>query len=182
MRDAVMALDQVRRCDVKDEVGYRELFGIRDVSVPLLHAALKGNQAEGSTIIGEHYRRTGDAVGVTNDLTLLIRDLLVLKAGGKPECSEAALEERATLAGEVEERQLVNVIRVLWDLKGRIKAFDTDQRAAMEMAFVLIAEALRSKQQAGNGVQAHAVALQKAEEPRLSLQAVKAMLGAVASG
>lgn len=177
MRDAVMALDQVRRTGVTDEEGFRELFGIKDVSVELLRAAIDGNQATGSQIIGDQYRRTGDAAGMTNDLTLLIRDLLVLKAGGKPECSEAALEAREALLELVDERQLVRVIQVLWELKARIRAFDTDQRAAMEMAFVLIAEAFRSKGQVSQmpsvGSQGPAVATQ---EQRLNLSQVAAIL------
>lgn len=174
MRDAVMALDQVRRTGVTDEEGFRELFGIRDVSVPLLEAALEGDQPTGSQIIGEHYRRTGDAVGVTNDLTMLVRDLLVVKGGGTPECSEANLEARKALAEKVDERQLVRVIQVLWELKARIKAFDSDQRAAMEMAFVLIAEAFRAKapvQQMGTTVTVNAT-----QEARLSIDQIRARL------
>jgi len=36
----------------------------------------------------------------------------------------------------------VTVIRVLWDLKARVRNVDLDQRTAMEMAFVLISASL----------------------------------------
>lgn len=178
MRDAVMSLDQARRVGVQNAEEWRELFGIRDVSVPLLRAAIRGQQNVGSEIIGEQYRRTGDAQGMTNDVTLLVRDLLVIKAGGKPECSEASLVERTELASTVDERQLVRVIQVLWELRSRLRAFDSDQRTAMEMAFVLIAESFRARVQSQNG----AVPVVSYEEKPLSLQDVRAFLAPQRAG
>jgi DNA polymerase III gamma/tau subunit len=146
MRDAVMLLDQITRIGIKDAEGFREQFGIKDVSEELFRAALKGDLAEGSRIIGEQYRSTGDVTEMVTHLTLLVRDLLVIRGGGAPDQMKEKIEARRPLASEVEDPMLVRVIGVLWDLRARVRGFDTDQRAAMEMAFVLVAEALRVKE------------------------------------
>lgn len=146
MRDAVMLLDQVHRVGISDEDAFRELFGLDDVSETLIEAALAGDMAKGSQTIGEQYKRTGDATQMTNDLVLLVRDLLVIRSGGTPETTKTKLESRTELAKQVDTPQLTAAIRVLWELKARTRAFETDQRAAMEMGFVLVSEALRGRQ------------------------------------
>lgn len=176
MRDAVMLLDQVSRAGVWDEEGFNELYGIRDVSESLFTAALTGDIAEGSRLIGQQYARTGDAAEMTNQLILLIRDLLVLRAGGVPEQTEAKIESRRALADRVESQALVRVIGVLWELRARVKSFEQDQRASMEMAFVLVSEALATRdrvQRVAAAPQAVAVA---PESRTLDLDQVKQLL------
>jgi DNA polymerase-3 subunit gamma/tau len=144
MRDAVMLLDQVSTIGITDVAGYRELFGIRDVSFPLLRAALDGDHAGGIGIIEDYFLNTGDASGMVNDLVLLVKDLLVIQSGGDPkQSSDVDPEERKELARAMDPVRLVGVIKVLWDLKGRVRAVDNDQRAAMHMAYALISDALQ---------------------------------------
>lgn len=156
MRDSVMTLDQCSRVGVSTSSGFRELLGIHSVAVPLFEAALTANYAAGSGIIEEHFMAAGDATDMTKDLTLLVRDLLVLRSGGSLiHLSEASAAERGKLAVRTPVDRLVTVIRTLWDLPARTKHVD-DHRAAMEMAFVLIVEALADKsampnQHNGNG-------------------------------
>jgi DNA polymerase-3 subunit gamma/tau len=148
LRDAVMTLGQIDLMGIQTVDGYNELQGVSDVSEDLLKAAIRGDLIGGSRIIEQQFRRTGDAVEMTSQLVLLVRDLLILKAGGTPDASKEQIDSRKLLAGEVDQIALTRTIAVLWDLRNRVKALDFDQRASMEMAFVLITEALKTRAQA----------------------------------
>lgn len=137
MRDAVMLLDQVSRVGIKDLAGFHELFGIKNVALPLFTAALEGNHTAGTEIIEDYFYRVGDASGMVADLVTLVKDLLVMKSGGL-----IPTPEGEALAQRVDTGHLVGVIKVLWDLKVRTRNADNDQRASMEMAFALISDVL----------------------------------------
>lgn len=145
MRDAVMLLDQVSRVDVRDVEGFRELFSIRDTAPELFMAAMDRDVVRGTDIIEEHFYRVGDPYALVNDIVLLTRDLFVVRAGGTPRvASQEELEVRERLAERVDEDHLASVMRVLWELRSRMRSPD-DQRAAVEMAFVLVMEALHDR-------------------------------------
>lgn len=144
MRDAVMLLDQISRVGVRDVADFRSLFGIRDVADSLLEAAIAGDHVRGSEVIEEHFHRVGDASSMVNDLTMLVTDLLVVRSGGRSRRPTAEERDaREALSRRVTTEKLVAVIRVLWDLRGRTRMLDWDQRAAMEMAFVMMTDAIR---------------------------------------
>jgi DNA polymerase-3 subunit gamma/tau len=154
MRDAIMTFDQCSRVGIKDVDGFHELFGIEDVAVPLFRAALTGDHTGGTELIDDYFHRVGDAQGLVNDLVGLVRDLLILVAGGAPTvASEAALADRVALAEQVTLDRLVKTVMVLWDLKSRTRAVDNDHRAQMEMAFVLISDALKTGASAAEPIQ-----------------------------
>lgn len=154
LRDAVMTLGQIDLMGIQTVEAFNELQGVSDVSHELLKAAVRSDLVAGSRLIEQQFRRTGDAVEMTSQLVLLVRDLLILKAGGAPDISKELMEERRLLASEIESLALTRVIAVLWDLRVRVKALEFDQRASMEMAFVLITEALKSRAQAPAPAQA----------------------------
>lgn len=146
MRDAVMTLDQVAVVGIKSVDAFREMFGIRDVSVSLFSAAMDGRLADGYGLIDEQFYRTGDAAGLVADLIRLVRDLLVVKAGGALDgYSEEAVVEREALVDRLEVGQLVGAARVLWDLKERTRAVSDDQRSSMDLAYALLAEQVSGK-------------------------------------
>lgn len=147
LRDAVMVFDQVTRIGVSTASQFREFYGIQDYSVPLMWAALRGDFAEGARLIREHFSRTGEAAGMVTDLSRLVTDLLVIKSEGRPaDRSDADLEERVDMSQGVSTEALVTVCEVLWDLKGRTRATENDQRSSMDMAFALIANTVRPVQ------------------------------------
>lgn len=144
LRDAVMLLDQVTRVGVSTASGFREFFGIQDYSLPLMWSALRGDYAEGHRLVSDHFSRTGEAAGMVSDLSRLVTDLLSIKCGGTPPgFSEEALAERVEMSQAVTSEALVRVIEILWDLRQRTRATENDQRSAMEMAFALVANAVR---------------------------------------
>lgn len=147
MRDAVMALGQADLMGIQTVEAYNELHGVSDVSHELFKAAVHGDLVKGSSLIEQQYRNTGEILGMVDQFTLLVRDLLIIKAGGVPEIGKETYQSRQQLASEVDTNSLTRVVAVLWDLRGRVKSFEFDQRAAMEMAFVLIMETLKPKVQ-----------------------------------
>lgn len=167
MRDAVMALDQCRRIGITNAAQYLELFGTKDSSEDILRAAALGDYPKGHALIAEQYRRTGDAFTFASGMTALVRDLLILRAGGTPDTDQSRLAVRQELAGMLDQRALVRTTTVLWELQSRLSHFQTDHRAAMEMSFVLIAEAISGKTAKPAAVQAPS---------SMSLDAMKASL------
>ncbi len=157
MRDAVMLFDQVTRVGVSTAEEFMELFGLRDYSIPLMWCAIRGDHAEGYRLIGEHFARTGEASGMVSDLSQLVAELLVIKSDGQPRVgSEAAMAERVEMAGAVSTSRLVKAVEVLWELRGRTRATENDQRSNMELGFALIANAMRDL-------------VHQAEEPRQTI-------------
>lgn len=144
LRDAVMIFDQVTRVGVSTASGFRDFFGIRDYSLPIMWSALRGDHAEGYRLVTEHFSRTGEAAAMVADLSRLVSELLVIKSEGRPpNHAEDALEERVEMAQAVSTDTLVRVCEILWELRSRTRASENDQRSSMEMGFALIAQAAR---------------------------------------
>jgi DNA polymerase-3 subunit gamma/tau len=144
LRDAVMLLDQVSRVEgVTTGEDFRDFFGVKDYSLPMLWAALRGDHAEGYRLVAENFSRTGEAAGMVADLSRLVSDLLVIKSQGRPDYPEEALAERAELAQAVSAEALVQVIEILWELRSRTRTTENDHRSSMEMGFALIARLLQ---------------------------------------
>ena len=73
---------------------------------------------------------------MVRDLIDLVIDLVIAKQGEGRRPGLGELAERVSLA------RLSQVAHMLWELKARTRAVDNDQRATMELAFVLITSAL----------------------------------------
>lgn len=169
MRDAVMLLDQVSRVEVSTLKGFRELFGITDTSLAIFESALAATHHRGAALIEEHFFTSGDASALVNDLVSLVRDLLIVRAGGAlTNYSEADIDERNRLAQQVGVDRLVSVIKVLWDLKNRVRAVDNDQRSAMHMAYILISEAVSPTVPTQSSVMA-------GPDPKMTLEQMRSM-------
>jgi DNA polymerase-3 subunit gamma/tau len=144
LRDGLMVLDQVTKAGVRDAAEFRDFFGIQDYSLPLLWSALTGNHAEGLRLVDEHFARTGEAAGMVSSLSRLVSELLIIKSEGRPKhYTESALADRVELARALSVEALVRVTEILWDLRTRTRATENDQRSTMELAFTLIAHAVK---------------------------------------
>lgn len=144
LRDALMLLDQVSRVGIATAEEFRDFFGERNYSVPLLWAAVRGDHATGYALVADHFSRTGEAHRMVSDLSQAVTSLLILKSGGVlRDLPEDAMVERVELASTVSSEALVRVSEILWELKSRTRLNDSDQRGSMEMAFALIANFLQ---------------------------------------
>ena len=144
MRDAVMTLDQCSRVSIGDVEGFHDLFGIQDIAVPILSASMEGKYGEGARLIDDYFYRVGDASGMVRDLASLVAGLFSMKQDFPPVqvANPKAIAERKALAAKAPSGPLAQVARVLWELGSRTRAVDNDQRASMELAFVLITSVL----------------------------------------
>jgi DNA polymerase-3 subunit gamma/tau len=151
MRDAVMMLDQVSRVGVSDVIGLYELLGIRDFAPTLIEQAVQGDLRGVLHTVEESFQHSGDAGGLTADITAIITRTIACKAGGPvniPNPDTAAKVE--ALAKKCSIPALVATMKVLWELKLRTRHSDPDQRTAMELAAVLITDSLSGIGKASN--------------------------------
>ena len=141
MRDAVMTLDQVSRVGIRTEAGLLKLLGEQDVAPHILMSLANGMGAgDALSMVDQVMSRTGDAHSLSGDIVKVLRDVLVLQSGGDIHRQGESLEVRTKLA-KIPTRNVIDSIRVLWDLKTKTKASD-DPRSNLDMAIVLVSEAL----------------------------------------
>lgn len=147
LRDALMLLDQTRRMQITEAEEFLTTFGIADVSVPIILAAMRGDHAVLNSLVNDTYARTGQVGSMVTDLSRTIADLLSLKSGGilqRRTASEVA--ERSQIADALSTQTLVEAASVMWALAPRIKGQDpvtalgTVQIAAVMLSTVLSAQ------------------------------------------
>lgn len=180
LRDAVLSLEQIRAAGITTVQGHNELFRTHDVALPFLQAAVSQDHSTGLSLITAHYYGSGDLNNLTDDLVSLIRDLLILKSGGNPQCQQALLKSRIVLSELVEIRQLSAAMSALWDLKGRQRHPDMDQLSLMSMCFVLLSSVFTPQDQPHIPQKAQNGSV-PTQEAALSMDALRALLSPVAA-
>jgi DNA polymerase-3 subunit gamma/tau len=145
LREAVMQLDQVCRIGMKTAEQYLGMLGEIDYAPHLLLALREGGLVQAYQLVDEAMSKSGDASLVVSGLSTLVRDLLILQAGGSVKFQGEALEVRRKLAASLSGVELFSVARVLWDFKTRVRVTD-DPRSSLELAVVMLAESLSSPQ------------------------------------
>jgi DNA polymerase-3 subunit gamma/tau len=141
LREAIMHLDQASLIGVSTGAEYREAFGVVDVAGDIIRGALNGDKHTVMLLAGDAVARTGDANYLISDLLELLRDLVILKAGGIPPCLPAQLDERKSLAYAADSAGLIGALRVLWASRDKVRT-DTDQLTAAQVTCALVADAL----------------------------------------
>lgn len=173
-RDAVKNLDFVVRAGIRSEEDYASFFGKSDMGPVLLAALLKGDRAVLFDVLEEALRQTRDARVVTDELARTISDIFVLQAGGEVHRSTQAVARREKLAKAVSGDDLLEAVRVLWDLKTKIRHSD-DPRTFLSMALVIMTDKFSSsrKPELKSAPEASVEVVSKEEAPRpLSLSEI----------
>lgn len=140
LRDAIMLLDQLSQVGITTLEAYLEFVGDTDPAPRILKALLGGDVTGAWAIVDDAVSRTGSASEVASSLGSLCRDLLVIHAGGDCRKTGGRLAARIELAKRLDAGQVFQVVRVLWDLKTKIRP--DDQAVGLELAVALIREAL----------------------------------------
>jgi len=138
MRNAVMLLEQASAVGISTVEDWRQLHGQHDFAPSLLSAAAAGDHLAMFTQLSEVLSWTADYGWVTRQLVTCLRDLLVLHSGGATSAQGSALAARRSLATQLGAAQVVDAMRVLWDLQVKVRM--EDRRAALELALVMVAE------------------------------------------
>jgi DNA polymerase III subunit gamma/tau len=139
LRNAIMLLDQAHSADIRTLDAYADVMGYGDYAPQLASALAVGELAAAYDIVDLAVSRTGDPTTVANALAAVYKDILILRAGGTCPRQGEALAERQRLADQLDTVTVVAAMRILWDLKTRMRA-NEDPRVGIDLAVTLIAD------------------------------------------
>lgn len=138
MRDALMLMDKLSRVGITKMSEYVVVMDDKDLGPILLNAMISGGPTAAVKVVDEELKGTGDAEIVPEALTNLFRDILLVQAGGALASQGEALEVRLRLAQQVAPTQIMNALRVLWDLKTKFQ--HSEAYYEVYLAATLVAE------------------------------------------
>lgn len=125
MRDAVMSLDQCLRAGVTTVGAYKDLVGDTDFAPGIITALLGQDLALAYELVDEVVGVVGDPGVVVSELTKCLKDIVVLGSGGRISAVGSELAARGQLAKSMPVAQAVGWMRVLWDVKTKIRMDDS---------------------------------------------------------
>ena len=144
MRDAIMVLDQISRVDITTLTEFAELFGDIDAGPTLAAAVMTGNHATVHTVLTGHLQRGADPTTAADSLAATLRDLLVLRTGGVLHWQGISLTQRRTLADRADTATLVGALKILWDLRTKVRPGD-NARVSLDLAMTMTTELFASR-------------------------------------
>ncbi len=139
MRNAIVALDQYTRVGIGTVAQFQALTGETDPGPTIVAALLAGNPAATYAAVNEALTRTADPHTVVNALTGVFRDICILRAGGEPAAYGPSLLVRQQFAAAVHPGTAFAAMKILWDLKTKIRAGE-DPRSILDLAIAMLHE------------------------------------------
>ena len=139
VRTALMSLDQIATAEIKTLPEYIEMLGEHDSGPVLVQALATGNPGIYFPVIEEQLAVVGNPATVMTDLSKILRDLMVLRAGGDLRMEGEQLAVRKDLALQIESDRLLKAMTYLWDLKTKVRVSD-DPRGNLELVCTLVAD------------------------------------------
>lgn len=143
MRDAIMTLDQATRVGIKTPEEFAMLLGEEDFAPEVVRSMLEGDLAKALSVLDKQLMRIGDPGLISSQLAACLRDLLVLHSGGTLYLQGKPMAERQALLGRMPADKVFAVMKVLWDLKTKVKSIDP--RSDLELALVMAIQTVSSK-------------------------------------
>lgn len=138
MRSALTSLDQVWRAGISTLEDFLELAGEHDPAPDLLMACASGDYSKVFEVLDSQMSRSGSPGQITSDLISCLRDLLVLGSGGTIAATGADYEVRKRMSVRIESERLIGAMRMLWEIKTKIRL--DDPRSTLEMTLALITD------------------------------------------
>lgn len=168
MRDALMLMGKLARVGITTLSEFTAATGDRDLGPILLQAMLVDGAAGAVKVLTDEMATTGDAESASESLTNLFRDLLLLQNKMPLARQGEALEVRQRLASQVAPVQIMNALRVLWDLKTKFQ--HSESYYEMNLAVSMIAEVFKKTEDSAPIKLTSPVAPATVEKRTLSLQ------------
>lgn len=168
VRTAIQSLDMVARSGVASLEGYQRLVGEQDPAPALMHALASGDHSSIFALLEDQLTTIASPAQVQSSLVACIRDLFILKAGGELQFTGTPLEERKQLARQIESERLLLAVRMLWDVKTKLRVSD-DPRGNLELALILVSEAFTRGKNVAQPVPIQDVRTEAVPSRRLSL-------------
>jgi DNA polymerase III subunit gamma/tau len=141
LRDGLMLLDQIARAGISELSVFNSLFGQPDFAPDLISAMVSGNIVRAYEILDDHIAITGNPSAVLNSVVVTLRDIMIIQGGGKTTLRASALRSRTELANSVSSLKLMAAMRVLWDLKVKLRVGD-DSTSALSLAVSMMISVL----------------------------------------
>lgn len=139
VRTALMSLDQLSRAGISTLSDYLSVVGEHDVAPRLLDACSTGDHSKVFSVLDEWLAQQGSPDRVSSELVSCLRDIMVIRSGGVLPRTGEDYEARRRLALMLEHERLLAAMRVLWEVKTKLRS--EDPRSMLELALVLISEA-----------------------------------------
>ncbi len=139
MRDALMLLDQATTVGITTVEQYTEHMGDTDPGPTLLDVIRGGNPAHSFAAVTAALAGAADPHTIANALVGALRDVCILRAGGDLTAQGTALDVRRNLADHIDGPTAFAALRILWDVKTKIRAGD-DPRTALDLAVVMLTD------------------------------------------
>jgi replicative DNA helicase len=141
LRDALMLLDQISRAGISDVTSFNSLFGTPDFAPQLISAMESGDFVRSFDILDDHIAITGNPSAVLNSVVAALRDIMVIQGGGKTTLRSSALKSRTELSKRISAMKLMAAMRVLWDLKVKLRVGE-DSTSALSLAVTMMISVL----------------------------------------
>ena len=131
MRDAVMALDQLRY--VSDAITvdvFNDYYGVVGTSFYLdaAQALADGRIIEGLAFLSDAYARSSDVGQLVDGFATFFKDLLLVKYG--------AVESFTSLSEQFSESQLLSLINIAWDIRAKVRYTGVNNRTVVDLMFI----------------------------------------------
>jgi DNA polymerase-3 subunit gamma/tau len=141
VRTALTSLDQAVRAKVETLDAFTRLRGVSDRGPTMFQALDSGDYARIYTELDDWLLSTANPMEIVSAVVGVASDLLVLRAGGSLQLAGESLQARKDLALSIDPERLLPVMKIVWDLKTRIKASD-DPGGNVLLALTLISDVL----------------------------------------
>lgn len=165
VRTALMLLEKASLAGVSTRDELAAITGTHDVALPLATSLVYQEYGDVRKSLEAALSITADPQVVVSSLVRLLSDLLVVRSGSLPQES-IGLEQRVALAWRLSHDQIIEALRLLWDIRTRLPN-SSSAHADLELVVVLLHEVLRL---AENLRTAEPVAVHSAEEEDEVLQ------------
>lgn len=140
LRDALMMLDQCWRASITDKETFLDMVGEEDVAPELVKAMMSGDHSNVFEVTDRLSERVPDPARIASTLVETLKNVLIIRAGGSgASLREDQKESIRTLALYLEPERIIAALRMLWDLRTRIRS-SSDPRANLDLALVLITD------------------------------------------
>ena len=146
MRDALMLLDLASRASISGVAEFHALTGEADVAPELVEALASGDAANLFSALELALQVVPDPNQIASTLVQILKEFLILRAGGSVAHTGDRLQLRQDLAARIEPERILQAMKILWDLRSKVRT-TADPRGNLDLALVLVSEAFtRGKQ------------------------------------
>lgn len=124
VRRALMLLEKADLAGVTDLAEWEALTHVEDASLGVMEALAAARLAEAFALVDRALSGLSSPAVLVDQIVHLLRDLLVLRAGGTLPDDGAALEAKKFLAVTLSASHIIGAMHLCWDHKTRIRVHD----------------------------------------------------------